>query len=93
MAAEEIGGRHLELLSVLDELARSDPDGVADMDKAAQRMGLDTVGKASDRAEFEAMAHALEEAGYVEVQGSDLAASHGRLSVTDEGRDKLEGSS
>jgi hypothetical protein len=27
----------------------------------------------------------------VEKQGSDLATSHGRLSVTDEGRKKLEG--
>jgi hypothetical protein len=93
MAAEEIGERHLELLRVLDELARSDPDGLADMDRAAQRMGLDTVGKESDRAEFEALANALEEAGYVEAQGSDLAASYGRLSVTEEGRNELEGSS
>jgi hypothetical protein len=92
MAAEEIGERHLELLRVLDELARSDPDGVADMDKAAQRMGLDTVGKESDREEFEALANALEEAGYVEARGSDLAASRARLSVTEEGRNKLEGS-
>jgi hypothetical protein len=92
VGAEEIGGRHLELLRVLDELAGSDPDGVADMDKAAQRMGLDTVGKESDREEFEALANALMEAGYVEAQGSDLAASHGRLSVTEEGRNKLGGS-
>ena len=93
MATEEIGERHLELLRVLDELARSDPDDLADMDRAAQRMGLDTVGKESDRAEFEALANALEEAGYVKVQGSDLAASYGRLSVTEEGRNALEGSS
>jgi len=92
MAAEEIGERQLELLRVLDELARSDPDGLADMDRAAQRMGLDTVGKESDRAEFEALANALQEAGYVEERGSDLATSHGRLSVTEEGRNKLEGS-
>jgi DNA-binding MarR family transcriptional regulator len=93
MAAEEIGERHRELLRVLDELARSDPDGLADMDRAAQRMGLDTVGKESDRAEFEALANALEEAGYMEVQGSDLAASYRRLSVTEEGRNQLKGSS
>jgi hypothetical protein len=93
MAAEEIGERHLELLRVLDELARSDPDGLADMDRAAQRMGLDTVGKESDRVEFKALANALEGAGYVEVQGSDLAASYGRLSVTEEGRNQLKGSS
>jgi hypothetical protein len=92
MAAEEIGERHLELLGVLDELARSDPDGLADMDRAAQRMGLDTVGKESDRADFEALASALQEAGYVEAQGSDLATSHGRLSVTEEGRRAIQGS-
>jgi hypothetical protein len=92
VAAEEIGERHLELLRVLDELTRSDPDGVADMDKAAQQMGLDTIGKESDRAEFETLASELEEAGYVEAQGSDLAASYGRLSVSEEGRNELEGS-
>jgi hypothetical protein len=92
MAAEGIGERHLQLLKVLDELAQSDPDGVADMDKAAQKMGLNTVGREEDRSEFEALANALEEAGYVEPRGSDLATSHGRLSVTDEGREKLEGS-
>jgi hypothetical protein len=55
-------------------------------------MGLDTVGKESDRAEFEALASALQEAGYVEAQGSDLATSHGRLSVTEEGRRAIQGS-
>jgi hypothetical protein len=92
MAAEQIGEGHLELLKVLNELAETDPDGVADMDKAAQMIGLDTVGKEVDRAEFEALANALGEAGYVEPRGSDLATSYGRLSVTDEGRKKLEGS-
>ena len=88
MAAEELDARDIELLKVLHELAANDPDGVADMDKAAQKLGMNTVGKV----EFEARANALEEAGYVEQQGSDLATSHGRLSVTEEGRKKLEGS-
>jgi hypothetical protein len=92
MAAEELGARDMELLKVLHEIAANDPDGVADMDKAAQKLGMNTVGREQDRADFEARAHALEEAGYVEKQGSDLAASHGRLSVTEEGRKKLEGS-
>ena len=29
MAAEELGGRHMELLKVLHELGMNDPDGVA----------------------------------------------------------------
>jgi hypothetical protein len=92
MAAEGLGARDMDLLKVLHELAANDPDGVADMDKAAQKLGMNTVGKEQDRAEFKARANALEEAGYVEKQGSDLAKSHGRLSVTEEGRKKLEGS-
>ena len=40
MAAEGLGGRHMELLKVLYELGMNDPDSVADMDKAAQRVGL-----------------------------------------------------
>jgi hypothetical protein len=92
MAAEGLGARDMDLLKVLHELAANDPDGVADMDKAAQKLGMNTVGKEQDRAEFKARANALEEAGYVEKQGSDLATSHGRLSVTEEGRKKLEGS-
>ena len=90
MAAEEIGERHLELLGVLRELADDDPDGVAHMDKAAQRIGLDTVAREADREEFERLVSALEEAGYVQVQGTDLAASYGILSVTEEGRRRLE---
>jgi hypothetical protein len=86
----EVGERHLELLRVLDELASEDPDGVAHMHEAAQRVGLDTVNEEAAREEFEALTRDLEEAGYVEVQGTDLAASHGMLSVTEEGRYLLE---
>jgi hypothetical protein len=92
MAAEELGGRHMELLKVLHELGTNDPDGLADMHKAAQRVGLNTVVKEADRAEFEERAKALEEAGYVERQGSNLRTSLGILSVTEEGREALEGS-
>jgi len=45
----EIGGRHLELLWVVADLARSDPAAVAQMYRAAQRMNLNTVGKKADR--------------------------------------------
>ena len=89
MAADEIGKRHLELLSVLDELASNDPGGIASMDRAAQMIGLDTVTREADREEFDLLVSHLEEAGYVEVQGTDLAASYGLLSVTDEGREQL----
>jgi hypothetical protein len=92
MATYEIGGQHLQLLEALDELASSDPDGVVDMDKVAQRFGLDTVGRAEDREQFETLVSALDEADCVEAQGSDLATSYGRVSVTEEGRNKLEGS-
>jgi hypothetical protein len=92
MAAEELGGRHMELLKVLHELTTNDPDGLADMDKAAQWVGLNTVVKEADRAEFEERVKALVEAGYVEKQGSDLRTSLGILSVTEEGREALKGS-
>jgi hypothetical protein len=92
MAADELDGRHMEMLKVLNELAENDPDGVADMDKAAQKLGMNTVGREQDREEFVARARALEEAGYVEKAGSDLAANYGRLSVTEEGHKKLESS-
>jgi DNA-binding MarR family transcriptional regulator len=92
MAAEELGGRHMELLRVLHEVGANNPDGVADMDRVAQRLGLDTVARGEDRAEFEARVSALEEAGYVEKQGSDLRTSYGKLSVTEEGRKALEAS-
>jgi hypothetical protein len=91
MATYEIGEQHLELLEVLDEIARSDPDGVVDMDKAAQRLGLDTVGREKDRQQFETLASVLDEADCVEAQGSNLARSYGRMSVTEEGRNKLGG--
>jgi hypothetical protein len=91
MAADDTGERHLELLGVMDELARNDPDGVAHMDKAAQRIGLDTVTKEADREEFERLVSALEESGYVQAQGTDLAKSYGILSVTEEGQQQLEG--
>jgi hypothetical protein len=91
MAAEEIGERHMELLGVLNELAGGDPDGVAHMNKAAQRIGLDTVAREADREEFVRLVSALEEAGYVQTRGTDLAASYGMLSITEEGRRRLEG--
>jgi hypothetical protein len=90
MAADEIGERHLELLEVLNELAQNDPDGVAHMDKAAQRIGLDTVSRETDREEFEQLVSALEEAGYVQARGTDLATSYGMLSVTEDGQQKLQ---
>jgi hypothetical protein len=86
----EVGERHLEFLRVLNELASDDPDGVAHMHEAAQKIGLDTVNEEAAREEFEVLTRDLEEAGYVEAQGTDLATSYGMLSVTEEGRHLLE---
>ena len=89
--ADKVGERHVELLGALEELANDSPDGVAHMHEAAQRIGLDSVGEEAAREEFVALARDLEEAGYVEVRGTDLAANYGTLSVTEEGRHLLEG--
>jgi hypothetical protein len=86
----EIGGRHLELLWVIADLARNDPAAVAQMYRAAQRMNLNTVGKQADRLEFLGLVRDLEGAGCVEARGADLAASFGMLSVTEEGYRQLE---
>jgi hypothetical protein len=87
----EVGERHLELLGALEELANEDPDGVAHMHEAAQRVGLDSVGEEAAREEFATLVRDLEEAGYVEVRGTDLATNYGMLSVTEEGHRLLEG--
>jgi hypothetical protein len=89
--AEKVGERHLELLGAIEELANEDPDGVAHMHEAAQRVGLDSVGEEAAREEFMSLVRDLEEAGYVETRGTDLATNYGMLSVTDEGRQLLEG--
>lgn len=88
--ANEIGGQHLRLLKEAHDLAQGDPAGLARMHQVAQRMGLDTVGKDKDRAEFLGLARELEEAGYVEKGGSEFAESFGSFSVTEEGRRRLE---
>jgi hypothetical protein len=86
----ELGERHLELLRVVADLARTDPAAVAQMYRAAQRMNLNTVGKQADRAEFLALVRDLEGAGCVEVRGAGLAASYGMLCITREGQRQLE---
>jgi hypothetical protein len=48
----EIGGRHMELLCIIADLARNDPGAVAQMYIAAQRMNVNTVGKKANWAEF-----------------------------------------
>jgi hypothetical protein len=89
--ADKVGERHLELLGAIEELASEDPDGLAHMHEAAQRVGLDSVGEEAAREEFMSLVRDLEEAGYVEARGTDLATNYGMLSVTDEGRQMLEG--
>jgi hypothetical protein len=86
----DIGERHLELLRAVADLARNDPAAVAQMYRVAQRMNLNTVGKAVDRTEFLALVRVLEGAGCVEARGAGLTASFGMLSVTEEGHRQLE---
>ncbi len=90
MTGENISEEHLKLLRVLEELTSNDPDGVAQMKKATERIGLDSVGKEVDRKQSERLVRDLEEAGYVEARGTDLATSYGQLSITEEGRRRLE---
>ena len=45
MPDEGIGQRHLELLRAIDEVARRDPAGVSTMYQAAQKIGLNPVGR------------------------------------------------
>jgi hypothetical protein len=59
------------------------------MYRAAQRMNLNTVGKAADREAFLGLVRDLEGAGCVEVRGAGLAASYGVLCVTEEGLRQL----
>jgi hypothetical protein len=86
----EIGERHLELLRVVADLARYDPAALAQMYRVAQRMNLNTVGKAADRAEFLGLVRVLEGAGCVEARGAGLTASFGMLCVTEEGYRQLD---
>jgi len=79
----------LELLRIAADLASDEPAAVAQMYRAAQRMNLNTVGKATDREEFLGLVRDLEEAGCVEVRETDLATSYGVFSVTEEGHRQL----
>jgi cobalamin biosynthesis Mg chelatase CobN len=76
-------------LRIAADLASNDPAAVAQMYRAAQRMNLNTVGKATDREEFLGLVRDLEGAGCVEVRQTDLATSYGVFSVTEEGHRKL----
>jgi len=88
--ADRVGERHLELLGAIEDVANEDPDGVAHMHEAAQRVGLDSVGEEAAREEFMSLVRDLVEAGCVEARGTDLATNYGMLSVADEGRQLLE---
>lgn len=90
MTEKDIGERHTRILEALAELARSDPTGAANMQAAAERAGLDAVGKEPDREEFLAVVRDLEEAGYVETEGTGQAAAPGNIVVTEEGYKRAE---
>jgi cobalamin biosynthesis Mg chelatase CobN len=76
-------------LRIAADLASNEPAAVAQMYRAAQRMNLNTVGKATDREEFLGLVRDLEGAGCVEVRETDLATSYGVFSVTEEGHRQL----
>jgi hypothetical protein len=91
VADKAIGERHVQLLEVLARLASGDPVGAANMHKAAQQIGLDSVGKQADREEFLALARDLEEAGFVKAGGTEHARSFGDIFVTEEGHKRAQG--
>jgi hypothetical protein len=84
-----MGQRHLDLLRAIDEVARRDPAGVSTMYQAAQKIGLNPVGKAADRRECVRLARELEEAGYVEVYAITYQGLRASYSATEEGRRRL----
>ena len=106
MAEKEIGERPRQLLSATYELSRGDPARFVYVHEVAQEMGMGTVQYEKDREEFAAWARELEEAGYIERQGSgnifffeeagsqeekqQMEEGYGFFSITDEGRRKAE---
>jgi hypothetical protein len=106
VAEKEIGEQPLQLLRVVYELAENDPAGSAYMHKVSQRVGLATVQYERDRDEFTRLTQELEEAGYIQRRGGryhffferrddgmkseSQEEGYGYLSVTDEGRRKVE---
>ena len=90
MPDEGLEERHLELLRAIDEVAQRDAAGVATMYRAAEKVGLNAVCRQADRQEFVQLAHDLEEAGYVDVEGITYMGLRASYSVTEEGRRRLE---
>ncbi len=73
MAGKEIGERPQQLLKATYELSRGNPARFVYIHEVAQEMGMGTVQYEKDREEFAAWARELEEAGYIERQGSGNA--------------------
>lgn len=90
MPDEEVDQRHLELLRAIDEVARRDAAGVATAYRAAQKLGLNLVGKEAERKEFVRLARDLEDAGYVDVYEVTYLGLRGSYSPTEEGHRRLE---
>ncbi len=80
---------HLQLVGVLDELARADPADAAATNTADQVIGLDTMGKEAERQAFMVLVRALEEDGYATVEGTNQAASIGAENITEKGYRRL----
>ncbi len=89
MSDERLEERHLRLLRAIDEVARRSAAGVSTMYQAAQKVGLDAVGKEADREEFMELVGELKEAGYVDVQGITYRGLRASYSVTEGGRRRL----
>lgn len=87
---ERLEERHLRLLRAIDEVARRSAAGVSTMYQAAEKVGLDAVGKKADREEFMELAGELKEVGYVAVQGITYMGLRASYSVTDEGHRRLD---
>jgi hypothetical protein len=87
---ERLEERHLRLLRAIDEVARHSPAGVSTIYQAAQKVGLDAVGKEADREEFVQLVGELKEAGYVDVQDITYMGLRASYSATEEGRRRLE---
>jgi hypothetical protein len=90
MPHEGIGQQHHQLLEAIDEVARRDADGVATTYRAAQKAGLNMVGKEADRQEFWRLARDLKEAGYVDAYAITYMGLRASYWITEEGRRLLE---
>jgi len=80
-----LDSQHAAFLCAAVGVARADPAGLAQIQRVAQRAGLDAVGKARDRAEMRSLIQELAAADLVTWGESEYARTCGSLRVTDQG--------